>query len=358
MELARVDTLVNNLASLFESGLDFYTKWKKKLERQPRKDAVSTSLDMSSHRIKATYQVGFAMIGPDFSAGDDECRRALSANLSQLQDRVNSLRQALGSQQRHFINLHDMFLSFEGIRIRCITALADQYRRFASGRPVPQEMPIPGRLRAAYPPDDDGHISPPPPPPPPTHVENPRTEFDRQTAVWSTNSDPPVFQSEPPSPPLTPKVTPDDMESCFGGAASVISAYNPRQSMRPKNSVFSIFCPEAMSLQVDPSREFPVKGKCSCGYKWNTPELDSKGYLPARDGFRVTKRFLAKSHCDRRAEKGVGGAAAAEQLKAGYGCVLCISTGHTETFETAETLRTHINTTHHKWQMLHDSDMT
>jgi len=70
MDLARVDALVNNLASLFESGLDFYTKWKKKLERQPRKDAVSTSLDMSSHRIKATYQVGFAMIGPDFSAGD------------------------------------------------------------------------------------------------------------------------------------------------------------------------------------------------------------------------------------------------------------------------------------------------
>jgi hypothetical protein len=70
MELARVDALVNNLASLFEAGLDFYTKWKKKLERQPRKDAVSTSLDMSSHRIKATYQVGFAMIGPDFSAGD------------------------------------------------------------------------------------------------------------------------------------------------------------------------------------------------------------------------------------------------------------------------------------------------
>ena len=70
MELARVDALVNNLASLFESGLEFYTQWKKKLERQPRKDAVSTSLDMSSHRIKAAYQIGFAMIGTEFSAGD------------------------------------------------------------------------------------------------------------------------------------------------------------------------------------------------------------------------------------------------------------------------------------------------
>lgn len=83
MELARVDALVNGLADAFESGLDFYTKWKKKLEIQNHyrrtqggsspaasKDAVSTSLDMSSHRIRATYQVGFALIGPEFSAGD------------------------------------------------------------------------------------------------------------------------------------------------------------------------------------------------------------------------------------------------------------------------------------------------
>jgi len=83
MELARVDALVNGLADAFESGLDFYTKWKKKLEAQNHyrrheggasttasKDAISTSLDMSSHRIRSTYQVGFALIGPDFSAGD------------------------------------------------------------------------------------------------------------------------------------------------------------------------------------------------------------------------------------------------------------------------------------------------
>jgi len=82
MELDRVDILVNGLTSAYESGLDFYLRWKRQLESQNHyrrhqgtsstaaKDAVSTSLDMSSHRIRATYQVGFALIGPDFSAGD------------------------------------------------------------------------------------------------------------------------------------------------------------------------------------------------------------------------------------------------------------------------------------------------
>lgn len=77
-----MDALVNSLASAYESGLDFYLRWKRQLETQNHyrrhqgtsstaaKDAVSTSLDMSSHRIRATYQVGFALIGPDFSAGD------------------------------------------------------------------------------------------------------------------------------------------------------------------------------------------------------------------------------------------------------------------------------------------------
>jgi hypothetical protein len=83
MELERVDALVNSLASVYESGLDFYLRWKRQLESQNHyrrhegsspaaatQDAVSTSLDMSSHRIRATYQVGLALIGPDFSAGD------------------------------------------------------------------------------------------------------------------------------------------------------------------------------------------------------------------------------------------------------------------------------------------------
>ncbi|KAK4445527.1 hypothetical protein QBC34DRAFT_162832 [Podospora aff. communis PSN243] len=367
MELARVDALVNGLADAFESGLDFYTKWKKRLEHQNHyrrteggsspaasKDAVSTSLDMSSHRIRATYQVGFALIGPQFSAGDEECRQALTSTLTQLEQRVNILRRALLSSQRHFINLNEMFLASETIRLKSVAALAEQYRRFATGRAVPQEMPIPGRPRSVCQKPDVMAMGPPPPP---IRI-TPAKDFDRETAIWSTNSEMPVFQSEPPSPPLTPKLAADDTESCYGGTLSEVGSRNPR---RPKNSVFSIFCPEAMALQVDPNRPIPStsKGKCECGYKWNVAELaESKGYLAVRDGFRVTKRFLAKSHCDRSSDEGVAIGSSTDQPKPGYGCVLCISTGRTETFESVDSLRTHINTTHHKWQMLHDRDMT
>ncbi|KAK1752955.1 hypothetical protein QBC47DRAFT_387433 [Echria macrotheca] len=367
MELARVDALVRDVASAFELGLDFYTKFKQKLESQNHyrrhkdttpaaasKDALSTSLDLSSHRIRATYQVGFALIGPDFSAGDEECRQSLTTSLARLEQRVDDLRQAIRSKQRHFVSLNEMFLASEAIRIQCVSALAEQYRRFATGRAVPQEMPIPGRPRSAC--RQDEVMAPPPPP---TRVEPAQDDFDRQTAVWSTNSEIPTFQSEPPSPPLTPKIAPDDLESCFGGPSEVGSR-NPRQSIRPKNSVFSIFCPEAMALQVDPNRSIPTtsRGKCVCGYKWNAPELsEAKTYLAARDGFRITKRFLAKSHCDRSADDG-SVSPTTDQPKPGYGCVLCTSTGRTETYETAENLRAHINATHDKWQMLHDRDMT
>ncbi len=239
-----------------------------------------------------------------------------------------------------------------------MTALAEQYARFATGRAVPQEMPIP-RPRSMCRQEEMA-------PPPIRVLPAPQREFDSQTAIWSTNSDLPVFQSEPPSPPLTPKLVIDDVESCFGGlseAPSVAGTYRPRQSMRPKNSVFSIFCPEAMALQVDPGRPVPssTRGKCVCGYKWNAAELaESKGYLAVKDGFRMTKRFLAKSHCDHtgNTDEGVAVGLSADQPKPGYGCVLCISTGRTDTYETVESLRLHINATHDKWQMLHDRDMT
>jgi hypothetical protein len=83
MDGSRVASLVDGLASAYEAGLDFYTKWKQKQERENHyhrparkssaalsKCALSTSLDISSHRIKATYQVGFALIGPEFAVGD------------------------------------------------------------------------------------------------------------------------------------------------------------------------------------------------------------------------------------------------------------------------------------------------
>lgn len=83
MDGNRVASLVDGLTSTFEAGLEYYTRWKQKQElenhyhRPPPKVSptaskctVSASLDISSHRIKATYQVGFALIGPEFAVGD------------------------------------------------------------------------------------------------------------------------------------------------------------------------------------------------------------------------------------------------------------------------------------------------
>lgn len=404
MELARVSQLAEDLASAFEEGLEYYVKWKKKLESRNHyrrnqkaassastsKCAVTTSLDISCHRIRATYQVGAAIIGPDFSSGDgslsldcpfffsfpcqylqltlvvhvEECRKCLTNNLAQLEGRVATLRDAFGSRTPCFINLNEVFLASESIRISCVTALADQYRRLASGRAVPQEMPIPRPRPLSR---QDEPRAPTPQMPPMPHVPLHPEEFDRETAVWSTNSDLPVFKSEPPSPPLTPKLRHDDAESSFGapselGAPSERSGPSTRQSLRPNNSVFSIFCPEAMALQVDPNRPIPseTRNKCKCGYKWKVPEFsEGKDYMGLKDGFRMTKRFLAKSHCDQSTVEShsMATGASSDQPKPGYGCVLCTSTGRTEMYETAKNLRAHINATHDKWQMLHDRDV-
>lgn len=380
MDRTRVDSLVDGLASAFEAGLDFYAKWKKKQERvnhyrkqdsksstTATKCALSTSLDISSHRIKATYQVGFALIGPEFSSGDPTCRECLSANLRQLEERIDLLRQAVITKNGGPLNLHELFQASDSIRARCVSALAEQYSRLAVGRAVPQELPIPKLPRTAVARNDRETAAVKVLP------AHERIEFDRQTAVWSTSSGPPAFQSEPPSPPPTPKLLPPDDVQSIMGPPSEIGQPSGRQPLRPNNSVFSIFCPEAMALQVDPARPVPSR-KCRCGYRWKklrTDELahqDQQEALLLKEGFRMTRRFLAKSHCDQTTpvDEGVvvggggggGGGAPTGQGRPGYGCVLCTSTGCAETYETAGLLRTHINATHTKWQMLHDRDMT
>lgn len=84
-----MDRLVDDLTAAFEAALGFYSEWKQKQKQErnnhyyrketttPAKESkctLSTSLDISSHRIKATYQVGFALIGPEFARGD--CKSA------------------------------------------------------------------------------------------------------------------------------------------------------------------------------------------------------------------------------------------------------------------------------------------
>lgn len=298
------------------------------------------------------------------------CRDCLWANLTQLGDCVNILRQSVVSRHPGPLNLYDIIHVSEAARNRCVAALAGQYSRLAAGRAVPQRLPIPNlgpSLRQQE--YQERHRSTAAPKLPPTKEDrDPPVEFDRQTAVWSTTSSgPPVFQSEPPSPPLTPRLRPDDAHSPIGstlggGSAASEAGRGPPRSMpaaarRPNNSVFSMFCPEAMALQLDPARPVPSP-RCRCGYRpppasSSSPEEGKGGEAEAvvllKDGFRMTRRFLAKSHCDRTTEDGGGGGA--------YGCVLCTSSGRAETYETAEMLGAHVNAEHTKWQMLHDRDM-
>ncbi|CAK7243405.1 MAG: hypothetical protein STHCBS139747_004924 [Sporothrix thermara] len=251
----------------------------------------------------------------------------------------------------------------------------------------------------------------PPPPVAPSARWLTYLEDDNRTTAWSVLSQPLVFQSEPPSPPLTPKelnllpvqppVPPlpeaykpsaakirssntmaDNTRGIRGaeqqhagpgqptGAADLESAYNcgfgfdgqgPTGSaitsaktgqsgnsntmVRPKNSVFHIFCPEAMALQVDVRRPVPATArKCRCGFRWDSTKGDGRnGSHQLKEGFGMSRRFLAKSHC--------------EGADGGYGCVLCTSSGVAQTYQTADDLRTHINAAHDKWQMLHDRDL-
>ena len=77
-----MEELVDGLIASFETGLQFYSQWQRRRvkENHYRKpgsasksatntSALGTSFNISS-RIKETYDVGFAIIGSDFAAGD------------------------------------------------------------------------------------------------------------------------------------------------------------------------------------------------------------------------------------------------------------------------------------------------
>lgn len=80
--------MVSELVGTYEDGFEFYSKWRRKREKQNhyRKqrtgtriygygaaacvDALSTSLNISGGKIKDVYDIGFSIIGQDFSRGD------------------------------------------------------------------------------------------------------------------------------------------------------------------------------------------------------------------------------------------------------------------------------------------------
>lgn len=101
-QLERVEVLVDSLAGACETALNLYAWWSARLAAENRyrrqddrddgnaerdedddgwdhdtndgngmiKCAASTSLEISSYRIRSTYQIGLTLIGGDFAEGD------------------------------------------------------------------------------------------------------------------------------------------------------------------------------------------------------------------------------------------------------------------------------------------------
>ncbi|CAK7200239.1 hypothetical protein SEUCBS139899_002930 [Sporothrix eucalyptigena] len=434
-------SLVDDIAASFEQASQLYTQWRSRRERSNHYQrpgatftlktktlqtncALTTSLHLGA-RTKETYSVGAAILGNMFARGDGAARRALAAQRDLLHDQVIFLQRVDDGGP---LDINVILQASETVRIVSIQALTDQYRRMAAGlnrHDVPRELPTPkwrstsrqemtlappavAPLRSRSPAQARVPIPAPvsvvpPPPVAPSARWLTYLEDDNRTTAWSVLSQPLVFQSEPPSPPLTPKELnllpvqppvpplPDafkpsaakifsldalgsnncnlhhhvshqpppiatDIESAYNdsfgfdgqgptGSAKTGQSVNSNTMVRPKNSVFHIFCPEAMALQVDVHRPVSTTTrKCRCGFRWDSTKGEGRGGShQLKEGFGMSRRFLAKSHC--------------EGADGGYGCVLCTSTGVAQTYETVGDLRTHINVAHDKWQMLHDRDL-
>jgi hypothetical protein len=256
------------------------------------------------------------------------CRSLLWAQLNVLSHCVASLHRAASSTSP-LVDISSAIRICENVRRASLQGLADQYQRLAQGRPVPKFLTIPRprvwsheRVQQNREMADNGRNEGV------AHEGILATdEDDKMTTAMTVCSGPLRFQSEPPSPPPTPKA-PDTMSEISGPVAA------------PTKSVFALFCPEAMPLQVNLKLPLPKGSKCSCGYRWRPPPTGASDRLLLKEGFKLTDRYLAKSHL------GV----------TGFGCVLCTSSGRSERYEGVDHLRDHINASHSKWQLLHDVD--
>ncbi|KAK1585217.1 uncharacterized protein LY79DRAFT_591598 [Colletotrichum navitas] len=358
MEPTTVIGAVSALVELFADGAEHYAQWKRKralnnnyfrnpdsgVRRHVITCALSISLDASANQIKETYDIGFTLLGAEFSLGDATCRDMLCNQLFNLGSRVSHLRRvSADSSSTGLLNLPDIIQASESARLASVRALAELYFRVAGGRPdIPKSLPVP-RPR----PHQDGSISRYPASPEEENNgggDNNEGDDETTTAMTITTDQAP-FHSEPPSPPPTPpapKPISNDDVSLFtpseAGASSTGTVH-----LRPKVSVFSMFCPEAMTFQVDLSKRIPETPKrCKCGYRWMPLLPNNKDFIVLKEGFRMSSRFLAKSHSDRNE----------------FACCLCVPSGKTNKYESADALRAHINISHTKWQILHDRDIS
>ncbi|KAK1996410.1 hypothetical protein LX36DRAFT_113337 [Colletotrichum falcatum] len=357
MEPTTVIGAVSALVELFADGEEYYAQWKRKRalrnnycrssdsggRRHVITCALSISLGASGNQIKETYDIGFALLGAEFSLGDSTCRDMLCNQLFNLNSRVSHLRRASAdSGSTSLLNLPDIIQVSESARLASVRALAELYLRVAAGRPgMPKYLPIP-RPR----PRQDRSVS--------RYSANTAEENNRDgdnqdddetTTAMTITTDQAPFQSEPPSPPPTPPapkhISSDDVSlntPSEAGASSTGTVH-----LRPMVSVFSMFCPEAMTFQVDLSKRIPETPKrCKCGYRWMPLLPNNKDFVVLKEGFRMSSRFLAKSHSDRNE----------------FACCLCVPSGKTNKYESADALRVHINISHTKWQILHDRDIS
>ncbi|KAI0975432.1 hypothetical protein F4678DRAFT_420250 [Xylaria arbuscula] len=273
-------------------------------KRRPMFAAVSASLTLSKSRIEEAFRSGVDVLSDEFISGDAICRLILLENLSRLRNCVATLQRAVAPESPGPLPLAEVMSVSENVRIACLDALHKLYQRLVVGRLAPREHSSLASMPNFSAPADSNNSK-----------SNTRSNYS------------------PPSPPPTPRRS-ADLDS---------ELYNAGCDAWPGNSLFSIFCPEAVKYQVDLRKALPADGaRCRCGYVWDAAcyARDTVAML-IKEGFVITPRFLGKSHCDK-----------------GFRCVLCISSGKAETFDGVEGLKTHINSSHSKWQLLHDGDLT
>lgn len=232
-------------------------------------------------------------------------------NLARLHDCVTTLERAIEAGEYRPLPLAEITHVSEAMRISTLTALQKQYQRLVVGRLAPRAVLSSPRLATI---SDESHVNEGA-----SHEtvvvvatqtqtpgHNRTNSADKYSQATNSNSN--NSHREPPSPPSTPtrvsKEPPPnhDTESTYSWSTAGLN------DNRPKNSVFSIFCPEAMKYQVDLDKALPVEGaRCRCGYVWDAGyPAEDRAAIVIKDGFHITPRFLGKSHCAK-----------------GLGCVLC-----------------------------------
>ncbi|KAI3322659.1 hypothetical protein HD806DRAFT_498939, partial [Xylariaceae sp. AK1471] len=351
------ETLGDVVAALVDSyaaGLKWYTDWR---QRQWQHNhyrtrgttntvgsetcGASSSLMISKLKIEEMFNDGADMLGEEFILGDAACHDALKENTRLLQECIEILQSAVDAKS-HPLRFSEVIRVSEAVRVSSLAALHKQYQCVVVGRLVPREPSPSTKLPSTVYSNIEKLPS--------TVYSNveklPSTVYSNvegecgiqldipQTRGQRTDSKALARHCEPPSPPLTP--TRASKPPANDTQPTSPADFDPR----PRNSVFSVFCPEAMKYQVDLEKTLPNGIKCRCGYDWNSTCAEAKAAMVLKYGFQMTSRFLGKSHFEK-----------------GLGCVLCTSSGKTDTFDSVEGLKAHINSSHTKWQLLHDRDL-